>query len=239
MQVWGLVGRLTLPPSSSGKARKGSRRIPAADARLSKGSVNNRGRFVHNNRRMDNTLSVVVEKPAGLRRQWIAWPRGKSRDDPYEAIVPLLHISHYLPPVMAEAASCLDVKASFFPSLFTAGDSASLSMPRGGRHAGGADTTFNGIQGQPRNSPDYYYLGNRGGDDGGSPLWAAPPMVRIEVWIDNIRITGSKSDVTLWEAQVLRNADSCHAYLGGTANRALRNTLFWGYDLIKLTVRYP
>ncbi|RNC35248.1 target of rapamycin (TOR) kinase 1 [Trypanosoma cruzi] len=25
----------------------------------------------------------------------------------------LLHISHYVPPVMAEAASCLDVKASF------------------------------------------------------------------------------------------------------------------------------
>ncbi|KAF5215752.1 hypothetical protein ECC02_011534 [Trypanosoma cruzi] len=42
-------------------------------------------------------------------------------------------------------------------------------MPRGGRHAGGADTAPNGIQGQPRNSPDYYYFGNRGGDDGGSP----------------------------------------------------------------------
>ncbi|PWV21219.1 putative target of rapamycin (TOR) kinase 1 [Trypanosoma cruzi] len=46
------------------------------------------------------------------------------------------------------------------------------------------------------------------------PLWAAPPSVRIDVWIDNIRIAGLKSDVTLWEAQVLRNADSCHASLG-------------------------
>ncbi|PWV14415.1 hypothetical protein C3747_36g310 [Trypanosoma cruzi] len=36
MQVWGLVGRSPLPPSSSGKAREGSRRIPAADARLLK-----------------------------------------------------------------------------------------------------------------------------------------------------------------------------------------------------------
>ncbi|KAF8283086.1 hypothetical protein TcBrA4_0076890 [Trypanosoma cruzi] len=45
-------------------------------------------------------------------------------------------------------------------------------------------------------------------------LWAAPPMVRIDVWIDNIRIAGSKSEVTLWEAQVLRNADSCHASMG-------------------------
>ncbi|PWU96084.1 hypothetical protein C3747_260g38 [Trypanosoma cruzi] len=55
MQVWGLVGRSPFPPSSSGKAREGSRRIPVADAHVTK-SRNNRGRFVHNNRRMDNTL---------------------------------------------------------------------------------------------------------------------------------------------------------------------------------------
>ncbi|RNF17775.1 target of rapamycin (TOR) kinase 1 [Trypanosoma cruzi] len=45
-------------------------------------------------------------------------------------------------------------------------------------------------------------------------LRAAPPLVRIDVWIDNIRIAGSKSGATLWEAQVLRNADSCHATMG-------------------------
>ncbi|PWV13357.1 putative target of rapamycin (TOR) kinase 1 [Trypanosoma cruzi] len=46
------------------------------------------------------------------------------------------------------------------------------------------------------------------------PLWAAPPLVRIDVWIDNIRITGSKSGATLWEAQVLRNADGRRATMG-------------------------
>ncbi|PWV06602.1 putative target of rapamycin (TOR) kinase 1 [Trypanosoma cruzi] len=45
-------------------------------------------------------------------------------------------------------------------------------------------------------------------------LWAAPPLVRDDVWIGNIRITGSKSDATLWEAQVLRNADGRHATMG-------------------------
>ncbi|KAF8277176.1 diacylglycerol kinase-like protein [Trypanosoma cruzi] len=45
-------------------------------------------------------------------------------------------------------------------------------------------------------------------------LWAAPPLVRDDVWIGNVRIAGSKSDVTLWEAQVLRNADGCHASMG-------------------------
>ncbi|KAF8282273.1 hypothetical protein TcBrA4_0082180 [Trypanosoma cruzi] len=34
MQVWGLVGRSPFPPSSSGKAREGSRRIQTADAHL-------------------------------------------------------------------------------------------------------------------------------------------------------------------------------------------------------------
>ncbi|KAF8306212.1 putative target of rapamycin (TOR) kinase 1 [Trypanosoma cruzi] len=59
-------------------------------------------------------------------------------------------------------------------------------------------------------------------------LWAAPPMVRVDVWIGNIRIAGSKSDVTLWEAQVLRNADGRHATTGRTANRAPRSTPFLG-----------
>ncbi|PWU93144.1 putative target of rapamycin (TOR) kinase 1 [Trypanosoma cruzi] len=46
-------------------------------------------------------------------------------------------------------------------------------------------------------------------------LWAAPPLVHVDVWIDdNIRIAGSKSGATLWEAQVLRNADGCHATIG-------------------------
>ncbi|PWU93731.1 hypothetical protein C3747_291g7 [Trypanosoma cruzi] len=167
MQLWGLVGRSPFPPSSSGKAREGSRRIPTADARLLRkaGIIEDASSTITSGWIIP--FSVVEEKTTGLRRRWIAWPRDKNRDDPYEANVPLLHISHYLPPVMAESASCLDVKASFFSCPFTAGDSASLSMPRGGRHAGGAHTAPYGIQGRPRNSPDYYF-GNRWGDDGGS-----------------------------------------------------------------------
>ncbi|PWV07314.1 putative target of rapamycin (TOR) kinase 1 [Trypanosoma cruzi] len=214
MQVWGLVGRSPFPPSSSGIAREGSRRIPTADALLLRKAGTIEDAFPTITGGWIMPLSVVEEKTTGSRRRWIAWPRDKNRDDPYEANAPLLNISHYLPPVMAEAASCLDLKESFFSSLFAAGDSASLSMPRGGRHAGGAGTAPSGIQGRPGNSPDYYCLGNCGGDDGGSSLWAAPPSVRVDVWIDDIRIAGSKSDVTLWEAQVLRNADSCHATIG-------------------------
>ncbi|KAF5224406.1 hypothetical protein ECC02_002662 [Trypanosoma cruzi] len=168
MQVWGLVGRSPLLPSSSGKAREGSRRIPTADARLlgEAGIIEDASSTITGG--WITAFSVVEEKTTGLRRRWIAWPRDKNRDDPSEANFPLLRISHYLPPVMAEAASCLDLKASFAQVSLPREASASLPMPRGGRHAGGADTAPYGIQDQPRNSPDYYF-GNCGGDDDGSP----------------------------------------------------------------------
>ncbi|PWU93888.1 hypothetical protein C3747_287g21 [Trypanosoma cruzi] len=63
------------------------------------------------------------------------------------------------------------------------------------------------------------------------PLRAAIPLVRIDVWIDDIRSAGSKSDVTLWEVQVLRNADSCHTTMGedresGTTQYTFLGVLF-------------
>ncbi|ESS61627.1 target of rapamycin (TOR) kinase 1 [Trypanosoma cruzi Dm28c] len=121
MQVWGLVGRPPFPPSSSGKPREGSRRIPIADARLLRkaGIIEDASSTITGGWIIP--FSVVEEKTTGLRRRWIAWPRGTNRDDHYEANGPLLRISHYLPPVMAEAASCLDVKASFFRSLLLRG----------------------------------------------------------------------------------------------------------------------
>ncbi|RNC53147.1 target of rapamycin (TOR) kinase 1 [Trypanosoma cruzi] len=112
-------------------------------------------------------------------------------------------------------------------------------MPRGGRHAGGAYTAPNGIQGQPRNSPDYCFFGNCGVTTVVHSLWTAPPLVRIGVWIGNIRIAVSKSDVALWEAQVLRNADGFTLRWEKIANPAARSTPSWGCILIMLTGRYP
>ncbi|PWU82801.1 TcC31.12 [Trypanosoma cruzi] len=101
-------------------------------------------------------------------------------------------------------------------------------MPRGGRHAGGGDTAPSGTQGRLTNSPDGYYFGSCGGDDGGPPLWAAPPLVRVDVWIDNIRIAGSIGDATRWEAQVLRNADGRHATIGeDRESGAAQYTFLW------------
>ncbi|EKF99450.1 hypothetical protein TCSYLVIO_009630 [Trypanosoma cruzi] len=91
MQVWGLVGRSPFPPSSSGKAREGSRRIPTADARWLKeaGIIEDASSTVTGGWIIP--FSVVEEKTTGLRRRWIAWPRDKNRDDPYEANAPFTY----------------------------------------------------------------------------------------------------------------------------------------------------
>ncbi|PWV16699.1 hypothetical protein C3747_22g110 [Trypanosoma cruzi] len=239
MQVWGRVGRSHFPPPSSGKARETPRRIPAADARLSKEAGIIEDAFSARTVGWIIPFLVVEEKTTGLRRRWIAWPRDKNRDVPYEANVPLLHISHYLPPVIAEAASCLELKASFFQ----------VSLPRETRHLFRCRVE-DGTLVEPTRLPIGYKVSPEilqiiitsaiaGVTTVVHPLWAAPPLVRVDVWIDNMRIAGSKSGATLWEAQVLRNADSCRATIGRTANRALRITPFCGCNLIKLTVRYP
>ncbi|PWV05153.1 putative target of rapamycin (TOR) kinase 1 [Trypanosoma cruzi] len=226
MQVWGLVWRSPLPPSSSGKAREGSRRIPTADAHLLRkagiiedGSSTITGGWII-------PFSVVEEKTTGLRRRWITWPRDKNRDDPYEANAPLLHISHYLSPVMAEAASCLDVKSSFI-----------ISLPRETRHlfrCRAEDGTLVELTRLP--------MGYKAGPEilqiitsaiavvttVAHRLWAALPSVRIDVWIDDIRIAGSKSGATLWEAQALRNADCRHASMGeDRESGATQYTFLW------------
>ncbi|RNF09208.1 target of rapamycin (TOR) kinase 1 [Trypanosoma cruzi] len=237
MQVWGLVGRSPLPLPSSGKARGGSWRIPTADARLLRkagiiedGSSTVTGGWI--------IPFSVVEKTTGLRRRWIAWPRDKNSDDSYEANAPLLHISHYLPPVMAEAVSCLDLKSSFI-----------VSLPRETQHLfrcrveDGTLVELTRLPVRYKAGPEILQIIITSAIAGLTTvvhrLWAAPPSVRIDVWIGNMRIAGSKSDATLWEAQAPRNADSCHATMGRIANRALRITPFWGRNLITLTGRYP
>ncbi|PWV12787.1 hypothetical protein C3747_48g99 [Trypanosoma cruzi] len=113
---------------------------------------------------------------------------------------------------MAEAASCLDVKSSFI-----------VSLPRETRHPFRCrveDGTLVELTRLP--------MGYKAGPEilqmitlaiarvttVVHSLWAAPPLVRVDVWIGNIRSAGSRSDATLWEAQVLRNADRRHATMG-------------------------
>ncbi|RNF12576.1 target of rapamycin (TOR) kinase 1 [Trypanosoma cruzi] len=59
-------------------------------------------------------------------------------------------------------------------------------------------------------------------------LRAAPPLVRIDVWIGNIRIAGSKRNATLWKTQALRNADGLHASMGKDRESGATQCTFLG-----------
>ncbi|PWV17207.1 hypothetical protein C3747_19g132 [Trypanosoma cruzi] len=140
---------------------------------------------------------------------------------------------------MAEAASCLDLKASFLQ----------VSLPRETRHLFRCRVE-DGTLVEPTRLP----MGYKAGPEilqiiitsaiavvttVVRPLWAAPPSVRVGVWIDNIRIAGSKSDATLWEAKCFVMRPAVTPRWGRIANRALRSTPSWECGLITLTVRYP
>ncbi|KAF8304732.1 hypothetical protein TcBrA4_0048830 [Trypanosoma cruzi] len=128
---------------------------------------------------------------------------------------------------MAEAASCLDVKSSFI-----------VSLPREARHLFRCrveDGTLVELTRLP--------MGYKAGPEilqiiitsaiavvttVVRPLRAAPPLVRIDVWIDNIRMAGSKSGVTLWKAQLLRNADGRRATMGEDRESGATHYTFLG-----------
>ncbi|PWU96517.1 putative target of rapamycin (TOR) kinase 1 [Trypanosoma cruzi] len=129
---------------------------------------------------------------------------------------------------MAEAVSCLDLKASFFQ----------VSLPRETWHLFRCrveDGTLVELTRLPmgyKASPEILQIIITSAiavvTTVAHRLWAAPPLVRADVWIDNIRIAGSKSDVTLWEAQVLRNADSCRASMGEDRESGATHYTFLG-----------
>ncbi|KAF8289731.1 hypothetical protein TcYC6_0026100 [Trypanosoma cruzi] len=140
---------------------------------------------------------------------------------------------------MAEAAYCLELKASPFH----------FSLPRETRHPFRCrveDGTLVELTRLPmgyKASPEILQIIVSSAIAGVTTvvhsLWTAPPLVRIGVWIGNIRIAVSKSDVALWEAQVLRNADGFTLRWEKIANPAARSTPSWGCILIMLTGRYP
>ncbi|EKG06106.1 hypothetical protein TCSYLVIO_002811 [Trypanosoma cruzi] len=115
---------------------------------------------------------------------------------------------------MAEAVSCLDLKASFFQ----------VSLPRETRHLFRChveDGTLVELTRLPmghKAGPEILQITITSAIARATTvvhrLWAASPLVLVDVWIDNIRIAGSKGNVTLWEAQAPRNADGCHASMG-------------------------
>ncbi|KAF8300400.1 putative target of rapamycin (TOR) kinase 1 [Trypanosoma cruzi] len=135
---------------------------------------------------------------------------------------------------MAEAASCLDLKTTFFQ----------VSLPRETRHLFRCrleDGTLVELTRLPmgcKASPEILQIIIASAIAVVTTvvhrLWAAPPLVRDDVWIGNIRIAGSKSGATLWGAQVLRNADGRRATMGEDRESGAAQYTFLRCSLITL-----
>ncbi|KAF8276074.1 hypothetical protein TcBrA4_0131600 [Trypanosoma cruzi] len=128
---------------------------------------------------------------------------------------------------MAEAAFCPDLQTTFFQ----------VSLPRETRHLfrcrveGGTLVELTRFPMGCRTGPEILQIIITSAIAVVTvvrPLRAAPPLVRVDVWIDNIRIAGSKSGVTLWEAQVLRNADGRRATMGEDRESGATHYTFLG-----------
>ncbi|KAF8294062.1 hypothetical protein TcYC6_0106270 [Trypanosoma cruzi] len=138
---------------------------------------------------------------------------------------------------MAEAASCLDVKASF----------SHVSLPRETRHPFRCrveDGTLVELTRLPMGykvGPEILQIIITSAIAGVTTvvrrLRAAPPLVRVGVWIGNIRIAVSESGATLWEALVLCGADGRHATIGEDRESGATRYTFLRCNLITHSIQ--
>lgn len=150
-------------------------------------------------------FSVLEEKPSGIRRRFIAWPKGKNEDEFYIPEVPLQHVSNYLNAVRQPGAALFDLKASFYQ----------IALPEKARSVFrmlGEDGVCYELIRLPmgyRISPELMQLlvSALSGDssvvrDG----FQAPASVKVDVWIDNIRVSGSEKEVRTLSSVIERRA---------------------------------
>lgn len=158
-------------------------------------------------------FSVVEDKPTGSRRRFIAWPRAKNLHDQYEAQVPLKHISAYLDAVHQESAALCDLKASFFQIALPFEARKNFRC----RTESGTLVELTRLPMGYKCSPEILNTVSRvlaGEAQVVKEQFAAPRDIRIDVWIDNIRLCGDRKSVADWEKRVYYNMEVCKVTLG-------------------------
>ncbi|KAJ9447008.1 hypothetical protein DIPPA_20572 [Diplonema papillatum] len=155
-------------------------------------------------------FTVLEEKEAGLRQRFILWTVDANRAAEaagYEAAVPLGHVSEYLPAIRAECGTTRDFRTGFYAvevpesarSLFRFCDSDGAwweltRLPMGHSCAPEIMHTLAAVS---AGHPDYVL-----------PQFAERGVV-VDVWIDNIRYTGSKQRVAAATTRLDGTAVEC------------------------------
>eukprot|EP00796_Vickermania_ingenoplastis_P007028 gene7028-4984_t len=157
-------------------------------------------------------FTVTEEKEFGTRRRFIAWPQCSntlSVSAGYIAEVPLQHISGYLDALLTPYAFVTDLTTSFFEvalpphcrNFFSFQDSkgtrwALTRLPVG--HVVSPEM-MQTITVALAGHPDYVMQSS------------LPASLLCDIWIDNIRYTGSQSEVMLGKDLFLRHARAANA----------------------------
>ncbi|KAH8604533.1 hypothetical protein ERJ75_001706500 [Trypanosoma vivax] len=158
-------------------------------------------------------FTVVEGKAAGLRRRFIALPKGKNDHDDCEAEAPLQHASCYPGAVFGELAAVFDMKASFFQVNLPQGNRTSFRC----RAEAGRLVELTRLQMGCKCGPEKLHTTTRAlaGDHAiVSSRCAAPQSLKIHVWIDNIRISGPWRGVEKRSRVATQNVRQCGTALG-------------------------
>ena len=157
-------------------------------------------------------FTVMEEKPSGLRQRFILWTKqaNDNLEESYAAHVPLGHISGYLDAVFAECGSARDFKCGFYQipipaparRFFRFADESGdwyelLRLPMGHCCAPELMHTLAAVVGGHR---DYV-----------RQEFCTAPEVGVDVWIDNVRLTGPRTSVEEATRQMDKVAAACAA----------------------------
>lgn len=142
-------------------------------------------------------FTVIEEKANKLRRRFIAWPKESNyyiNSLGYTPDVPLQHISAYLPAVRAPIAFVTDLTTSFFQIELPEKISDHFVFKAFGKYWKLTRLPMGHIV-----SPEIMQIVTSA--LAGVPTYVRaivlPTNLRTDIWIDNIRFSGSTEDVTL------------------------------------------
>ncbi|KAH8611355.1 hypothetical protein ERJ75_001031000 [Trypanosoma vivax] len=164
-------------------------------------------------RRVGLVPFAIEENPAGLRRRFVAWAKGKNDHGDCEAEAPPPRVPCHLDAAFGEVAAVFDLKASFFQ----------VSLPQGSRASFRCCTEtdrlveFVRVPMGYKCSPEMLHAVARafaGNAAVVSLRCAAPRKVKMRAWIGVIRISGPRRGVEKWGRVVARNMGRRGATLG-------------------------
>ncbi|KAJ9439132.1 hypothetical protein DIPPA_03063 [Diplonema papillatum] len=155
-------------------------------------------------------FTVLEEKDGGFRQRFILWTKEGNRlaeEAGYQADVPLQHISKYLGVVREECASTRDFRTGFY----------AVEIPKESRHLfrfvddGGDWWELTRLPMGHTCAPELMHT--LAATAAGHPSFVRPEFaeraVVVDIWIDNIRYAGSRSEVTAATARLERTASDC------------------------------